>query len=215
MGVAPPVHARKRGRVTVQEGAALMPDSRPPAPHPGLRALTRAFGVIGVISMGGGRFAYYFHEFVVRRRWLSEDEMLERLAISQMLPGPNVGNLTVLLGQRLRGVRGAAIALAATLAPGAALMLILSALYFARGQMPGAGAAFRGIAAAAAGLALATSLQIAWRGARSLEAVALAALALVAVSVLHVPTLLAIAVLGMLGAVLFRVRHKTGAGKQQ
>ena len=111
------------------------------------------------------------------------------------------------LGQRLRGLRGAALALAATLAPGAALMLALSALYFARGQIPGAGSAFRGIGAAAAGLALATSLQIAYRSTRTLPAAALALLTIAAVSVLHVPTLLAILALGAGGAVLFRLRQ--------
>lgn len=188
-----------------------MADNDQPRPPVGLLALTRAFGVIGVISMGGGRFAFYFHEMVTRRRWLTEVEMLERLAISQLLPGPNVGNLTVLLGQRLRGLRGAALALAATLAPGATLMLALSALYFARGQIPGAGSAFRGIGAAAAGLALATSLQIAYRATRTLRAAALALLTIAAVGVLHVPTLVAILVLGVSGALLFRLRHARDA----
>ncbi len=190
------------------EGSA--PDSpRPPAaasplPAPvGLWALFRAFGTIGVISMGGGRFAYYFHELVTRRRWLGEQEMLERLAISQLLPGPNIGNLAVLLGQRLRGFRGAALALIATLAPGALLMIGLSAFYFARGQVPGAGPAFRGIAAAAAGLALGTTLQIGWKSARGVRAALLAALTIVAVLVLRLPTLPAIVLLGGLGVLLF------------
>ncbi len=186
------------------------PDSpRPPAggsplPAPiGLWALFRAFGTIGVISMGGGRFAYYFHELVTRRRWLGEQEMLERLAISQLLPGPNIGNLAVLLGQRLRGFRGAALALIATLAPGALLMIGLSAFYFARGQVPGAAPAFRGIAAAAAGLALGTTLQIGWKSARGVRAAPLAALTIVAVLVLRLPTLPAIVLLGGLGVLLF------------
>jgi chromate transporter len=178
--------------------------SRLPQPV-GLWPLFRAFGTVGVISMGGGRFAYYFHELVTRRHWISEQEMLERLAISQLLPGPNIGNLAVLLGQRLRGFRGAALALIATLAPGALLMLGLSAFYFARGQVPGAGPAFRGIAAAATGLALGTTLQIGWKSARGLRAALLAALTLVAVLVLHLPTLLAILLLGGLGVLLFRV----------
>ncbi|HLZ69375.1 MAG TPA: chromate transporter [Dehalococcoidia bacterium] len=176
--------------------------SRPAAV--GLWLLFRAFGTIGLISMGGGRFAYYFHELVTRRRWFSEQEMLERLAISQLLPGPNVSNLAVLLGQRLRGFRGAALALIATLGPGALLMLGLSAFYFARGQVPGAGPAFRGIAAAAAGLALGTTVQIGWKSARGLRAALLGLLTLVAVLVLHLPTLLAILLLGALGVLLFR-----------
>jgi len=170
----------------------------------------RAFGIVGSISMGGGRFAFYFHEFVVRRAWLSQDDLLERMAISQLLPGPNIGNFAVLLGQRLRGLRGAALALLATLAPGALLMLLLSALYFTRGQVPAFAAGFRGIAAAAAGLALGTSLQIAYRGVPSLQAALFATLTIVAVAFLHIPTLLSILVLGSMGVLLHQARHRAG-----
>src|SRR5579884_3638740 len=141
----------------------------PPDVRPSLWQVLCSFGAIGVTSMGGGRFTYFYHEFARRRRWLSDAEMLDALALSQVLPGPNIGNLSVLLGARLRGVRGAAIALSAVLAPGALAMIVLSALYFGHGTLPSLLPIFKGIGAAAAGLATATSLQVAWSGVRSLR----------------------------------------------
>src|ERR1700722_19334150 len=138
-----------------------MAGPEPESTRPGLWPLLRSFGTIGLTSLGGGRFAYFYHEFVRKQHWLNDTDLLDALALSQVLPGPNIGNLSVLLGQRLRGLRGAALALLAVLTPGAVAMLVLSALYFGHGQVPGLLPVFKGIGAAAAGLALATSLQVA------------------------------------------------------
>jgi chromate transporter len=181
-----------------------MPEPEIDGYRPSLWQLLRSFGTIGVTSMGGGRFAFFYHEFARRRHWLTDSELLDGLALSQVLPGPNIGNLSVLLGARLRGARGGAIALVAVLAPGATLMLVLSALYFGSGQVPALLPVFKGIAAAASGLALTTSLQVAWKGVRSLRALALAAVTLVGVGVFRVPTVPAILVMTGVGLVLFQ-----------
>src|SRR4051812_5017783 len=134
-------------------GRACMALVEPEQARPGWGQLLRSFGTIGVTSMGGGRFTYFYHEFAQRRRWLTDAEMLDALALSQVLPGPNIGNLSILLGARLRGARGALLALVAVLAPGALAMLVLSALYFSHGHLPSLLPVFKGIGAAAAGLA--------------------------------------------------------------
>ena len=185
-----------------REGSSL-PGS---AVRPSLLALTRAFGVVGVTSIGGGRFTYFFHEFVRRRRWLTETEILEAFGVSQMLPGPNIGNFAVVLGQRLRGLRGAVLALLALLVPGAAMMLALSTLYFARGEVPAFSSIVRGVAAAAAGMTLATAIQVGQTLGRSWRAIPLAVITTVSVAILHLPTVVVIAVLGLAGISLFRPR---------
>jgi chromate transporter len=176
---------------------------------PGLLRLTRAFGWVGVISMGGGRFAFYFNELVTRRGWLSEDDILEDYALANLLPGPNIGNFATLMGRRLRQLPGAALALVATLLPGALLMLLLSVLYFSRGQTPGLGAAFRGIGPAAAGLTAATTGQIAWKQGRAPFAVGIAVLTALAILVVGAPALLAIAVLGSAASLYYRRQQTT------
>ncbi len=200
-----------------------MPDSEQPVPepvavapatdrrHPGLWALTRAFGTVGATSMGGGRFSFFYQEFVRRRRWVTEPEMLEVFGVSQILPGPNIGNFAVVLGQRLRGTRGALLALLALLLPGAALMLLLSMLYFSGSEVPALPSILRGVAAAAAGMTLATALQIGYSLARSVRGVILALLAAGGIVLLHLPIVLAILILGAIGIFLARPRGESGA----
>lgn len=193
-GLDPPVPAAA--------GAAPAPQRR----RPGLAALARAFGVVGATSMGGGRFTFFYQEFVRRRGWLTEAEILEIFGVSQILPGPNIGNFSVVLGQRLRGLRGAALALLALLLPGALLMLVLSVLYFSRGEVPALSSILRGVAAAAAGMTVATALQIGYSLVRSVRSVVIAALAAVAIAVFNAPIVFVILVLGTLGIALARPR---------
>ena len=180
---------------------------RPPrAELVSLWLLVRAFGRIGLTSFGGGRITYFWHEIVVRRRWLTEADLLEGVAISQLLPGPNVANLSVYLGQRLRGGRGAALAALAVPGPGAVTMLALAVLYLERGQTPAAGPVFAGVGAAAAGLALSSTLAVGARAVRDPAAVLLAGLTFAGVALLELNPLAVILPLGLAGAWLRRPR---------
>jgi chromate transporter len=160
--------------------------------------------------MGGGRFTFFYQEFVRRRRWLSDTEILEVFGVSQVLPGPNIGNFSVLIGQRLRGLRGAALAILAMLAPGAVLMVLLSALYFGGGTIPALPSILRGVAAAAAGMTVATALQLGYSLARSVQGVLIATVATISIAVLHLPIILTILVLGLTGIALCRPRRGAG-----
>jgi chromate transporter len=146
-------------------------------PPPSLWRLVRVFGGIGLTSFGGGRVAYFWHEVARRRNWVAEEDLLQGIAITSLVPGPNFGNLSVFLGQRLRGVRGAVLGTLALLAPGVSLMLLLTVLYFSHGQVPAAAPVFRGVGAGAVGLALGSALSVGSRTVRDPSAVALTALA--------------------------------------
>lgn len=176
--------------------------------RPSLVQIVRAFGYIGVISMGGGRLAFYFDELATRRRWLTTEALLEDYALASLLPGPNIGNFATLLGRQLRGLSGAALALLVTLLPGGALMVALSALYFTHGHLPVLAPIFRGIAPAAAGLTLGTTAQIVWRQARSPVPALVAALTAATILVLRVPTLPAILVIGGVTALVEALRRR-------
>jgi len=65
----------------------------------------------GIFSFGGGISAWLHREFVLVRPWISEGEFMARMTTAQILPGANVTNLTVMIGMRLFGLRGAAVAL--------------------------------------------------------------------------------------------------------
>src|SRR5215469_16726155 len=125
-----------------------------------IRSIFLEFLFIGATSFGGGVVAYLRDGLVTKRRWVDDQEFVEYLAISQTLPGLNATNMAVLVGDRLRGMRGALAALFAICLPGALLMMIVGAAYQAHGGKPMVIAALKGVAAAAIGLILATTIQL-------------------------------------------------------
>jgi chromate transporter len=74
----------------------------------------------------GGVIAVAQHELCVRRRWLTAQEFLELLGSAQVLPGPNVCNLSLMVGDRFFGWRGAFAALAGMMLLPMAVMLALA-----------------------------------------------------------------------------------------
>jgi chromate transporter len=164
----------------------------PPQPEsrPSLTSIISAFGFIGFTSFGGARAAYFRHAMVVSRRWLTDEQFLEGLTISQILPGPNISNLSVYLGQRLRGLMGAILAVIAVLLPGTVMIVALAMAYFGHGNLPGLPAVFKGVGAAAVGLSLATTLQVGVKGARRRLDWLVILITFLAVGFLHVSLLI-------------------------
>src|SRR5262245_40489787 len=81
----------------------------PPARRRELTALFLLFSQLGLMSFGGGVSAWMHRTFVARRGWLSETEFSAALALARIVPGVNVINLAVLIGQRRQGRAGAAL----------------------------------------------------------------------------------------------------------
>ena len=80
------------------------------------------FLVMGATSLGGGVVGYLRTGLVVRQRWLDDVTFVELLSISQTLPGLNATNMSILVGDRLRGGWGALLATLGMCLPGATLM---------------------------------------------------------------------------------------------
>ena len=81
-------------------------DSTPAKPPVSLRAIFIAFLIIGATSFGGGVVAYLRNSLVTKKAWLSDAEFLELMAISNTLPGLNATNMSILVGNKLRGPPG-------------------------------------------------------------------------------------------------------------
>ena len=109
----------------------------------------------------GGVLAVAQRELVERRRWLSRDQFVEMLAIAQVLPGPNIVNLSLMLGDRFFGLRGAVAALAGMLLVPLVIVTALAAAYAEFSRVPMVSGALRGMGAVAAGLIVATSIKLA------------------------------------------------------
>ncbi|KQW36990.1 chromate transporter [Rhizobacter sp. Root404] len=108
----------------------------------------------------GGVLPVAQRELVERRNWLTKDQFVEMLAISQVLPGPNVVNLALMFGDRSFGTRGAMAALGGMLMAPMVIVLALTALYVRFDQYPMVTGALRGMGAVAAGLILSTGLKL-------------------------------------------------------
>jgi len=108
----------------------------------------------------GGVLAVAQRDLVERRRWLTREQFVEMLAISQVLPGPNIVNLSLMLGDRYFGLRGAASALAGLLAVPLVIVLALATLYAEFASVPVVAGALRGMGAVAAGLVIATAVKL-------------------------------------------------------
>jgi chromate transporter len=113
------------------------------------------FTRIGIASVGGA-LPQAQHQLVEVRRWLTQQEFAELLSLGQLLPGPNIGNLAIMLGARCGGWRGATAAIGGLLVLPFFVVMLLAAFYRAFGDEPWVRPAFHGIAAGAAGLILAT-----------------------------------------------------------
>ena len=108
----------------------------------------------------GGVLAVAQRELVERERWMTPAQFLELLSLGQVLPGPNIVNMALMIGDRFQGGRGAAAALAGLMCAPLLIVLLLAALYRETMSMPMVAGALRGMGAVAAGLVIATALKL-------------------------------------------------------
>src|SRR5690348_13913220 len=134
------------------EPSATADPPRPDEAQISLPTLIRVFAKVGLMSFGGALSGWMYREIVQRRHWLAEDEFLSGLALGQIMPGANVANLSLFIGQRLRGGSGAAMALIGMLLPPAILVVLLAIIYERFVDIAWIHRFIDGVAAAAIGL---------------------------------------------------------------
>ena len=100
----------------------------------------------------GGVVAVVQRELVEKKRWMTNEEFLEDWAVAQVMPGPNVVNLSIMIGDRHFGLRGAFAALAGMLSFPLAIALAVALVYAQWASHPAMAGALRGMGAVAAGL---------------------------------------------------------------
>ncbi|MDN3921785.1 chromate transporter [Roseateles violae] len=151
----------------------------------------------------GGVLAVAQRELVERLNWLSREDFVEMLAIAQVLPGPNVVNLSLMIGDRFFGLRGAFSALAGMLLLPSLIVIALAALYGQLAAHPLVADVLRGMGAVSAGLIIGTGIKLLPALRRNAigrwPAFALAALSFIAILVFRLPLPLLVLVFGGLG----------------
>src|SRR3954447_17310959 len=162
---APLRHERGHVAGAGTEGASpRAAEARPHPPQVGVLELFLLFSQLGLSSFGGGVSAWMHRGFVERRGWLGETEFAAAFALARIMPGVNVVNLAVLIGQRLRGAPGAAAAALGLLVGPSLAAIGLTVAYDALAGSAVLHAAMEGAAAAAAGLLIAMGLSSATQG---------------------------------------------------
>ena len=158
----------------------------------------------------GGVLAVVQHELVERKHWLTREEFVEEWAVAQIMPGPNVVNLCLMIGARYFGWRGALVALAGLLCVPTVIVLSLAVLYVRYGSHPLAIGALRGMGAVAAGLIIAAGLRLAAALKSSPLGVPLCIIlgvsSLIGIAVLRLPLIVVLCGPGLAGCLLAYLR---------
>ena len=163
-------------------------------PHVTAWALFLTFSKITLSGFGG--MVFWARRVLVERQcWLTEQEFVDLLALGQLLPGPNVLNVTVMVGYRCAGWAGAAAAVTGFLGWPCLLVVALGMLHQRYGTRPLVQLALTGMAAVSAGLLLASVVKMTTVLPRHWRPWLFAGLAFVGVGVVRWPLL---AVLGAL-----------------
>jgi chromate transporter len=183
------------------------PQTAAPALHPLPQSKSDLFYSFSMLALQGfgGVLAIVQRELVEKKQWLTQEEFLEDWAVAQILPGPNVVNLSLMIGDRYFGFRGALAALAGMLAFPLVIVLALAVVFGGIADTAAAQGALRGMGAVAAGLITATGIKLMSALKSNVMGLAvcwsLAALSFVAIALLRLPLVWVLLGLGGLACV--------------
>ena len=172
---------------------------------------------LGFISFGGpaGQIALMHEELVVRRKWLSEKRFLHALNYCMVLPGPEAQQLATYIGWLMHKTRGGVAAGVLFVLPSLFLLIGLSWLYIAYGQVTWVAGLFYGIKPAVAAIVLQAAYRIGSRVLHSNLLWTIAIASFMAIFALNVPfplIVLAAAIIGFVGGRLSPASLRMGGG---
>ena len=149
---------------------------------------TRTFARIGLLSFGGpaAQIAVMHRVLVEEKKWLSEEQFLHALNFCMLLPGPEAMQLATYAGWLLHGVRGGLVAGLLFIVPGLVMMLGLSAIYVAFGEVPVLEGIFYGLKAAVIAIIIQALIKVSGKALKFRGAYAIAAMAFIAIFFLRV-----------------------------
>ena len=186
----------------------------PTAPDPDspcVSAIFICFAKMTLVSFGGGLTAWSRQILVAEKGWLSDDEFLEALSLSQTLPGSINANLAVIAGRKLKGMSGAVSAILGLTLPAMIILAILVSLYISFNTNPAVDKALDGVTCACAGLSAATAYHLGRKHFKKPMSLFFVIVTLILVGVLRFSLIPVLLSLGPLSAlyVWFAGRRKT------
>ncbi|MFO6421705.1 chromate transporter [Hylemonella sp. W303a] len=142
-----------------QKSASESKDAAAPSAPRSCTDLFVSFTVLALQGFGGVA-AVAQRELVERKRWMTDRQFVEEWAVAQIMPGPNIVNLALMLGARHFGLRGALSAMAGMLSAPLLVLLALAGLHARYASHPAVAGALHGMGAVAAGLVMGTGLKL-------------------------------------------------------
>ena len=194
----------------------MQPDSSS-LPRTQPKSLTDLFLSFTVLALQGfgGVLAIAQRELVERKRWMTNEEFVEEWSVAQIMPGPNIVNLAIMIGGRYFGMIGSFVAVAGMIAVPLLVVLLIALIYAQYASHPGVIGALRGMGAVAAGLVVATGLRLAGSLKNSALGVALntilGVLGFIAVALLRWPLVYVLLALGSVACALAYRKLDKGA----
>src|SRR6201747_2770958 len=132
---------------------AAIPDIQAAAEPPGLLELFLAFAKVSLAGYGGV-LVFARRAIVEKYRWMTADEFNETYALCHFLPGPNICNLSVVFGARIRGIPGSIAAFTGLVGPPVIIVSTLAMIFARYGEIPALQRTLAGISCAAVGLVI-------------------------------------------------------------
>ena len=179
-----------------------------------LGAIFRVFLTAGAISFGGGVIAYLREYLVRQNRWIDDDNFLDALELSETLPGLNSVNMSVIVGDRMRGAAGATAAVSGLMIPGMIVVMTLGVLWDSQRHNPYLRAFLIGVAAAAVGLLLTVTIQLGHKQFARFPDVLFIAVTFAAVSIFNISLVAVLLVIGPLAILYYHPRGDHAASAQ-
>ena len=187
-----------------------------PIPQPvSFRQALRYWLKLGFVSFGGpaGQISMMHQELVERRRWISEHRFLHALNYCMLLPGPEAQQLATYIGWLMHGAPGGIVAGALFVLPSLFILVVLTWIYMAFGDVPAVAGVLYGIKPAVTAIVGFAAYRIGARALNNAALWAIAASAFVAIFVFNVPfpaIVLAAGLAGMLGGRVAPDRFRSG-----
>ena len=180
-----------------------------PRPEVSLWTIFTSYFIVGLTAFGMA-ILQKLKALVMDNKWLSEEEMNDGLAMVQLYPGPLMVDFAAYVGYKLRGVWGATLATLGFILPSFVLMSVLSAFYFAAGNLPWVHPLFLGLEALVVGVLFNVTLEM---GGRNIQQRTQAVIMLLAFGALLFKVNAVLIVLVALGLGAWLIRPIPGAGK--
>ncbi len=163
------------------------------------------FFKISALTLGGGAVMLPFmdEEFVEKKKWLTEGEMVDIYALTNSLPGTIAFNASLLIGRKIKGFAGALCSVLGVMTPPILIIILIAEGLSRMSSHPLVEAAFTGVRAGVTALLLLVMIKIGLKTFQGLREVLLALFAFLLVEVLELNAVMVILICAGIGFFLF------------